>query len=165
MALFTLTLTAGGQTTASPRFFLNGTDWNDIAHLTTDTDFIKALKLYTLEGVCDGLTALLAQNGSADFPKNTQAVSDIIPHLTNGQIIDALDKFYLDSNNASVPVMMALPIIAREAAGASKADLATMTANARKIAADLAAAKNLDDFAVISQEIINNNKTGQPKTK
>jgi hypothetical protein len=160
-----LTLTASAQTAASPQFFLTGTDWKDISNLTTDADFVKALKLYTLEGVCDGLTALLAQNSPADFSKNTQAVSDIIPHLAMGQIIDALDKFYLDAKNINVPMMLALPIIARQAAGASKADLATMTESAQKISTELAAAKTLDDFAKISQEIIANSKIGEPKTK
>jgi hypothetical protein len=164
-ALLALTLVAGAQTTASPQFFLNGTDWKDISTLTTDADFVKALKVYTLEGVFDGLTGLLAQNGSADFPKNIKAISEIIPHQSMGQIIDALDKFYTEPKNIPVPMMLALPIIARQAAGASKTEIQTMTATARNIATELGAAKTLDDFAKISQEIITANKTAPPQAK
>jgi len=165
LALFGLSLAARGQTAASPRFFLNGTDWKDISSLSTDGDFIKAMKLFTLEGVCDGLTALLAQDGPADFPKNTQAIAGIVPQMTNEQIMDALDKFYVAPKNVDVPLVLALPIIARQAAGATKAQIQTMTETAEKIAAELDAAKTVDDFAKISQEIIASNKTGLPKAK
>jgi hypothetical protein len=165
IVLLALTPAAHGQITASPQFFLNGTDWKDISSLTTDTNFIKALKVYTIEGVFDGLTGLLAQDGSADFPQNTKAVSDIIPHLAMGQIIDALDVFYLETKNANVPMMLALPIIARQASGASRAQIQTMTETARSIATELAASKTLDDFAKISKEIIAANKAALPQAK
>jgi hypothetical protein len=165
MALLALIPTAHGQMAASPQFFLNGTDWKNISGITADGDFVKALKVYTIEGVFDGLTGLLAQDGSADFSKNTKAISDIIPHLSMGQIIDALDAFYIEPRNVNVPMMLALPIIARQASGATRAQIQTMTETARSIATELASSKTLDDFAKISKEIIAANKAALPQAK
>jgi hypothetical protein len=85
--------------------------------------------------------------------------------LPMGQIIDALDKFYVEPKNMGVPMMLVLPIIGRQATGASKADISKMTDTARNIATELATSKTLDDFAKISKEIIDNSKAWQPKAK
>jgi len=164
-AILSFVLTASGQTLTGSLFSFDGTKWNAMSKVSSDAVLVKTVKLYYIEGISHGRDAQLIQSSTAVIPQNRELIFDMIPHLAGEQVVDALDRFYADYKNVNVPVVLALPIIAREVAGVSKADIEKMTETARKISVEIPSMKNPEDFTKICQEIINNNKTGQVPPK